>query len=136
MDFLKTISVAASGLKAQSGRMRVIAENIANADSTGEKPGADPYRRKVPTFTRKFDREIEASVVELGRVRPDQTAFKTRYEPGHPAADGAGNVKLPNVEPVIETMDMREAQRSYEANLNLITATRRMISRTLDMLRV
>jgi flagellar basal-body rod protein FlgC len=136
MDFLKTISVAASGLKAQSGRMRVIAENIANADSTGEKPGADPYRRKVPTFTRKFDRELEASVVELGRVRPDQTAFKTRYEPGHPAADAAGNVKLPNVEPVIETMDMREAQRSYEANLNLITATRRMISRTLDMLRV
>jgi len=136
MDFLKTISVAASGLKAQSGRMRVIAENIANADSTGEKPGADPYRRKVPTFTRKFDREIEASVVELGRVRPDQTAFKTRYEPGHPAADAAGNVKMPNVEPVIETMDMREAQRSYEANLNLITATRRMISRTLDMLRV
>jgi flagellar basal-body rod protein FlgC len=136
MDFLKTISVAASGLKAQSGRMRVIAENIANADSTGEKPGADPYRRKVPTFTRKFDRELEASVVELGRIRPDQTAFKTRYEPGHPAADPAGNVKLPNVEPVIETMDMREAQRSYEANLNLITATRRMISRTLDMLRV
>jgi flagellar basal-body rod protein FlgC len=136
MDFLKTISVAASGLKAQSGRMRVIAENIANADSTGEKPGADPYRRKVPTFTRKFDRELEASVVELGRIRPDQTAFKTRHEPGHPAADAAGNVKLPNVEPVIETMDMREAQRSYEANLNLITATRRMISRTLDMLRV
>jgi flagellar basal-body rod protein FlgC len=135
MDFLKTISVAASGLKAQSGRMRVIAENIANADSTGEKPGADPYRRKVPTFTRKFDRELEASVVELGRVRPDQSAFKTRFEPGHPTADAAWNVKLPNVDPIIETMDMREAQRSYEANLNLITATRRMISRTLDILR-
>src|SRR5436190_22028983 len=136
MDFLKTISVAASGLKVQSGRMRVIAENIANADSTAEKPGADPYRRKVPTFTRKFDRELEASVVELGRVKSDRTAFKTRFEPGHPAADAAGNVKLPNVEPVIETMDMRDAQRSYEANLNLINATRRMISRTLDMLRV
>ena len=135
MDFLKTISVAASGLKAQSGRMRIIAENIANADSTAEKPGADPYRRKIPTFGRKFDRELEASVVELGRVRPDQSAFKTRFEPGHPAADAAGNVKLPNVDPVIETMDMREAQRSYEANLNLITATRRMISRTLDILR-
>jgi flagellar basal-body rod protein FlgC len=135
MDFLKTISVAASGLKAQSGRMRIIAENMANADSTGEKPGADPYRRKIPTFGRKFDRELEASVVELGRVRPDQSAFKTRFEPGHPAADAAGNVKLPNVDPIIETMDMREAQRSYEANLNLITATRRMISRTLDILR-
>jgi flagellar basal-body rod protein FlgC len=136
MDFLKTISVAASGLKAQSGRMRIIAENMANADSTGEKPGADPYRRKIPTFGRRFDRELEASVVELGRVRPDQSAFKTRFEPGHPAADAAGNLKLPNVDPIIETMDMREAQRSYEANLNLITATRRMISRTLDILRV
>jgi flagellar basal-body rod protein FlgC len=136
MDFLKTISVAASGLKAQSGRMRVIAENIANADSTGASPGADPYRRKVPTFQRRFDRELEASVVDLGRVRPDATPFKTRLEPGHPAADARGEVKLPNVNTLVETMDMREAQRSYEANLNLITATRRMIARTLDILRV
>jgi flagellar basal-body rod protein FlgC len=135
MDFLKTISVAASGLKAQSGPMRVIAENIANADSTAEKPGADPYRRKIPTFGRRFDRELEAHVVELGRVRPDQSAFRTKHEPGHPAADVKGEVKLPNVNSVIETMDMREAQRSYEANLNLITATRRMISRTLEILR-
>jgi flagellar basal-body rod protein FlgC len=136
VDFLKTISVAASGLKAQSGRMRVIAENIANADSAGEKPGADPYRRKIPTFGRRFDRELEAQVVELGRVKPDQSAFRTKYEPGHPAADLKGEVKLPNVNSVVETMDMREAQRSYEANLNLITATRRMISRTLEILRV
>ena len=136
MDFLKTISVAASGLKAQSGRMRVIAENIANADSTGDKPGADPYRRKLPTFGRRFDKELEAHVVELGRVRPDQTPFRTKYDPGHPAADQNGEVKLPNVNAVIETMDMREAQRSYEANLNLITATRRMIARTLEILRV
>ncbi|HKG81668.1 MAG TPA: flagellar basal body rod protein FlgC [Beijerinckiaceae bacterium] len=136
MDFLKTISVAASGLKVQSGRMRVIAENIANADSTAEKPGADPYRRKIPTFGRRFDRELEAQVVELGRVKPDPTAFRTKYEPGHPAADAQGEVKLPNVNPVIETMDMREAQRSYAANLNLITATRRMITRTLEILRV
>jgi flagellar basal-body rod protein FlgC len=136
MDFLKTISVAASGLKVQSGRMRVIAENLANADSTGEKPGADPYRRKIPTFSRKFDRELEASVVELGRVQTDRTPFRTRHEPGHPAADGNGEVKLPNVNSVVETMDMREAQRSYEANLNLVTATRRMISRTLEILRV
>lgn len=136
MDFLKTISVAASGLKAQSGRMRVIAENIANADSTAEKSGADPYRRKIPTFGRRFDRELEAHVVALGRVKPDQTAFRTKYEPGHPAADANGQVKLPNVNSLVETMDMREAQRSYEANLNLITATRRMISRTLEILRV
>jgi flagellar basal-body rod protein FlgC len=135
MDFLKTLSVAASGLKAQSGRMRVIAENIANADSTADKPGADPYRRKVPTFVRRFDKELEASTVELGRVRPDRSPFKTRLEPGHPAADAKGQVKLPNVDPLVETMDMREAQRSYEANLNLITSTRRMISRTLEILR-
>lgn len=135
MDFLKTISVAASGLKAQSGRMRVIAENIANADSTGERPGADPYRRKVPTFARRFDKELEAHVVDLGRVRPDQTPFKTRYEPGNPAADAKGEVKLPNVNTLVETMDMREAQRSYEANLNIITTTRRMIARTLEILR-
>jgi|SRR5215203_4312069 flagellar basal-body rod protein FlgC len=135
MDFLKTISVAASGLKAQSGRMRVIAENIANADSTADKPGADPYRRKVPSFQRHFDRDLEANVVEMGRVAIDRTAFRTRFDPGHPAADEKGEVKLPNVNSLIETVDMREAQRSYEANLNLISATRRMISRTLEILR-
>ncbi len=135
MDFLKTISVAASGLKAQSGRMRVIAENLANADSTADKPGADPYRRKVPSFSRRFDQELEAHVVELGRLRLDRTAFRTRLDPGHPAANDKGEVKLPNVNSLVETMDMREAQRSYEANLNLISATRRMISRTLEILR-
>ena len=135
MDFLKTISVAASGLKAQSGRMRVIAENIANADSTADKPGADPYRRKVPSFNRRFDKDLEASVVEVGRVQTDRTAFRTRFDPGHPAADQKGEVKLPNVNSLVETIDMREAQRSYEASLNLISATRRMISRTLEILR-
>lgn len=135
MDFLKTISVAASGLKAQSGRMRVIAENIANADSTADKPGVDPYRRKVPSFDRHFDRDLEANVVAMGRVALDRSAFRTRFEPGHPAADTKGEVKLPNVNSLVETMDMREAQRSYEANLNLISATRRMISRTLEILR-
>ena len=135
MDFLKTISVAASGLKAQSGRMRVIAENIANADSTADKPGADPYRRKVPSFNRRFDKDLEASVVELGRLRLDRSAFRTRHEPGHPAANEKGEVKLPNVNSLVETMDMREAQRSYAASLNLISATRRMISRTLEILR-
>ena len=135
MDFFRSIALAASGLRAQSGRMRVIAENIANADSTGDKPGADPYRRKVPSFQRTLDRELDASVVGLGRVRPDGTAFKTKYEPGHPAADANGVVKLPNVNSLIEQVDMREAQRSYEANVNVVTATRRMITRTLDILR-
>ncbi len=136
MDLLKSITVAASGLKAQAGRMRVISENIANADSTAQRPGADPYRRKVVSFQNRLDREMDAATVSMGRVRRDLTAFKTRLEPGHPAADAQGQVKLPNVDPLVEMMDMREAQRSYEANLNLITATRRMISRTLDMLRV
>ncbi len=135
MDFFKSIAVAASGLRTQSGRMRIIAENIANADSTGNRPGADPYRRKIPTFSRQLDRELDANVVSLGRVRPDATPFKTKFEPGHPAADASGQVKLPNVDSLIESVDMREAQRSYEANLNVVTATRRMISRTLEMLR-
>jgi flagellar basal-body rod protein FlgC len=135
MDFLKTIAVAASGLKAQSGRMRVIAENLANADSTGSTPGADPYRRRVPTFVEKLDRELGVRTVQLGRVLEDESAFRTRFDPGHPAADENGQVKLPNVSSLVESMDMREAQRSYEANLNLVNATRRMLSRTIDILR-
>jgi flagellar basal-body rod protein FlgC len=135
MDFLKTISVAASGLRAQSGRMRVIAENLANADSTAKTPGGDPYRRKVPTFSNTFNRELDAHVVQLGRIRTDQSDFRTRFDPGHPAADEKGEVKLPNVSSLVEQMDMREAQRSYEANLNLVSATRRMISRTIEILR-
>jgi flagellar basal-body rod protein FlgC len=136
MDFMKTISIAASGLKAQSGRMRVIAENIANANSTAQTPNADPYRRRITTFKSSFDRELQAQVVELGRIQPDRTDFATRLEPGHPAADDKGHVKYPNVNSLIESVDMREAQRSYEANINVIGATRRMIARTLDLLRV
>lgn len=135
MDFLKSIGIAASGLKTQAGRMRVISENIANADSTAQTPGGDPYRRKVPTFVSELDRQLDAQVLTLGRIRQDQSQFKTKYEPGHPAADASGNVKYPNVNSLIEMADMREAQRSYEANLNVVSATRRMIQRTLDILR-
>jgi flagellar basal-body rod protein FlgC len=135
MDFLKSLGIAASGLKAQSGRMRIIAENIANADSTAQTAGGDPYRRKIPTFTSRFDRELNASVIEAGRVRRDPTPFRTKHDPGNPAADARGEVRLPNVNGLIENMDMREAQRSYEANLNMVTATRRMIARTLDILK-
>jgi flagellar basal-body rod protein FlgC len=134
MDFLKSIAIAASGLRAQAGRMRVISENIANADSTAQQPGGDPYRRKVATFSAEVDRALEASTVGLGRVQPDRTDFRTKYEPGHPAADAKGYVKYPNVNPLIEMTDMRDAQRSYEANLNVIGATRRMIQRTLAIL--
>lgn len=135
MDFLRSLGIAASGLRAQSGRMRVIAENIANADSTSKTAGGEPYRRKIPTFSQQVDRELGEKVVALGRVARDPSAFKTRFEPGNPAADAAGQVKLPNVDSLVETMDMREAQRSYEANLNIVTSTRRMIARTLDILR-
>jgi flagellar basal-body rod protein FlgC len=135
MDFIRSMSIATSGLRAQAGRMRVISENIANADSTAQTPGGDPYRRKVPTFTATLDRALDARVVALGRIRPDASAFTVRHEPGNPAADAAGNVKYPNVNPLIEMTDLRDAQRSYEANLNIITATRRMIQRTLDILR-
>lgn len=135
MDFLNSIMVAAKGLRAQSGRMRVIAENIANADSTASTPGGDPYRRKVPTFRAVLDRATGAHNVELGPVARDPSAFSVRYEPGHPAADEAGYVKRPNVNSLIETVDMREAQRSYQANLNIISSTRQMLARTLDILR-
>jgi flagellar basal-body rod protein FlgC len=135
MDLMKSIQVAVSGLKAQSGRMRVISENIANADSVPQNPNADPYRRKIPTFERRFDRELEAETVRLGKIGRDQKAFQTRLEPGHPAADRNGYVKIPNVNSTIESMDLREAQRAYEANLNVVTSTRRMIQRTLEILR-
>ena len=135
MDLLKSIAVAASGLRGQAGRMRVIAENLANADSTPDRAGVDPYRRKIVTFQGRLDRELDAQVVELGRVSCDRSDFRSKYDPGHPAADASGQVKLPNVNSLVETMDMREAQRSYEANLNVISSTRRMLQRTIDILR-
>jgi flagellar basal-body rod protein FlgC len=135
MDFLKSIAIAASGLRAQAGRMRVIAENIANADSTASTPGADPFRRKIPTFTSHIDRTLDARLVGLGPVRSDPSAFQTKHQPGHPSADAKGNVKLPNINPLIEMTDLREAQRSYEANINVIGASRRMIQRALDILK-
>jgi flagellar basal-body rod protein FlgC len=134
-DFTRSLSIATSGLRAQAGRMRVISENIANADSTAATPGGDPYRRKVPTFSSELDRTLDAKVVALGRIRPDPSAFRIKHDPGNPAADAAGNVKYPNVNSLVEMTDMRDAQRSYEANLNIISATRRMIQRTLDILK-
>lgn len=135
MDFIKSMAVAASGLRAQAGRMRVISENIANADSTGQQPGADPYRRKIVSFRSELDRSLGVNVVHLGRVAPDTSDFRTKFEPNHPAADANGYVKYPNVNSLVEMTDMREAERSYEANLNVITATRRMIQRTIDILK-
>ncbi|WP_029086247.1 flagellar basal body rod protein FlgC [Brevundimonas aveniformis] len=128
-----TMAVAASALRAQQSRMRIIAENIANAESTAPIDGADPYRRQVPVFqTREID---GATGVELARVREDQGDFRLDYEPGHPAADAEGYVRRPNVDTLIEAMDMREAQRAYEANLNVIETARAMEQRTLDLLK-
>lgn len=135
MDFLKSIAIAASGLRAQAGRMRVISENIANADSTAPRPGADPYRRKIPTFKIEMDRALDAQVVSLGPVRSDPSEFRLKHEPGHPNADANGNVQYPNVNSLVEMTDLKEAQRSYEANINLITASRRMIQRTIEILK-
>lgn len=128
-----TMAVAASALRAQQSRMRIIAENIANAESTAPVDGADPYRRQVPVFqTREID---GATGVELARVQRDQAAFRLDYEPGHPAADAEGYVRRPNVDTLVEAMDMREAQRAYEANLNVIETARAMEQRTLDLLK-
>ena len=134
-DFTRSMGIATSGLRAQAGRIRVISENIANADSTASSAGGDPYRRKVPTFVNQLDRVLDAKTVALGKIKPDQSDFRTKYEPSNPAADASGYVKYPNVNPLVEMTDMRDAQRSYEANLNIISATRRMIQRTLDILK-
>lgn len=134
-DFLSSLKIAATGLHAQNARMRIIAENLANADSAGKTPDEDPYRRKIPTFDAVMDREIGGTTVQIGRVAYDQSDFQSRYEPGHPAADANGYVRYPNVNSLIETMDMREAQRTYEANLNVVTVTRQMLGSTLDILR-
>jgi flagellar basal-body rod protein FlgC len=128
------LAVASSALRAQQARMRVIAENIANADSTAKSPGADPYRRQMPVFE-PVDVDGGAHGVKLSRVMPDQTDFKLEYAPGHPSADKNGYIKLPNVDPLIEALDMREAQRAYQANLNVIEAARSMQSHILDLLK-
>jgi flagellar basal-body rod protein FlgC len=130
---MAAMAVAASALRAQQGRMRVIAENIANANSTATTAGGDPYRRQVPIF--RPTKVQGAEGVQMVRVDPDESAFKTEYDPGNPAADARGYVKLPNVNSLVEALDMKEAQRAYEANLNVIETARVMESRTLDILK-
>jgi len=115
--------------------MRIISENIANADSTAQQPNGNPFRRKIATFRSDFDRVLDARVVALGKVKNDPSDFRLKYEPGHPSADANGNVKYPNINPLVEMTDLREAQRSYEANINVIGATRRMLQRTIDILK-
>lgn len=130
---MATMAVAASALRAQQGRMRVIAENLANANSTSRTAGGDPYRRQVPVFQPTKVQGAEG--VQMLRVDPDQSDFRSEYDPGNPAADAKGYVKMPNVNSLVEALDMKEAQRAYEANLNVIETARAMESRTLDLLR-
>ena len=127
-------AIAASALRAQQGRMRIIAENLANANSTAKTKGGNPYQRQEPVFA-PTPVAGGGMGVKLASARPDSTAFKTQYDPGNPAADAQGYVKLPNVDPLIEALDMRDAQRAYEANLNVIDTARTMQSRTLDLLK-
>ncbi len=129
-----TIAVATSALKAQQARMRVIAENIANADSGATTPGGDPYQRQMPVFEPQMT-EVGGRGVHMARVQADSTAFHTEYNPSAPGADAKGMVKMPNVDPLTEAMDMKEAQRAYDANLNMIESARAMQMRTLDLIK-
>ncbi len=135
MDLDRALRISASGMAAQSTRLRVVAENLANRDSTGNAPGADPYRRKTVTFGNRLDRATGTESVRVSRVGTAQGAFPERFEPSHPAADARGYVRTPNVDSFVEMMDMREAQRSYGANLGVLEATRGMLSRTIEALR-
>lgn len=130
-----TLRIAGSGLQAQGTRLRVVAENIANADSTATTAGDDPYRRKTVSFTTALDRSSGAEIVRVKQVGRDRSDFQTTYDPSHPAADEKGYVKRPNVQPLIEMMDMREASRSFEASVNVIEQTRAMMGRMVDLLR-
>ncbi len=132
---LSVMRTAASGLQSQSMRMRIVSENLANIESAGAAPGADPYRRKLVSFETALDAVSGAELVSVNRVLRDQQPFRSEFRPGHPAADTSGYVKLPNVNMMIEMADMREANRSYEANLQVIKQARDMISMTIDLLK-
>jgi len=135
MELYDSMYISASGMRAQGDRLRVIAENIANAESVGETDGKDPYRRKVIAFKNFLDRDLQADLVKVAKVSTDPSEFRKRYEPGHPAADADGYVSYPNVNTLVEMTDMREAQRSYEANLKVIETSRAMLARAIDLLR-
>jgi flagellar basal-body rod protein FlgC len=132
---ISSMKISASGLAAQSMRLRVISENLANAQSTGSTPGSDPFRRKTITFGAELDRLTGASLVDVKRIQNDQSPFRIEFDPGHPAANAAGYVKMPNINLIVEMADMREANRSYESNLQVVKQAREMTSMTIDLLR-
>jgi flagellar basal-body rod protein FlgC len=135
MDLDKALSIAARGMDAQTTRLRVIAENLANQDTTGSTPGAEPYRRKTVTFQNSMDQQLNTQTVGVKQIGRDASEFPQRYDPSNPAANADGYVKLPNVNSLVEVMDMREAERSYNANLSVMQATRSMLTRTIDLLK-
>jgi flagellar basal-body rod protein FlgC len=135
MDLATTLELSAKGMSAQTTRLRVIAENIANSATTGTSPGSDPYRRKTVVFSNVLDESLGTPTVGVRQIQPDTSAFPLRYDPGNPAADTNGYVKTPNVNSFVEVMDMKEAQQSYSANLNVMETTRGMLARTIDLLR-
>jgi len=132
---MSAMGAAATGLRAQTVRIRISAENLANADTTASTPGGDPYRRKAPVFRTFFDREVGANTVKVTGSREDQSPFQEKYDPSHPAADARGYVKTSNVSSLIEMADLREAQRAYEANLNVIESSRAMMLGVVSLLK-
>ena len=135
MDLIKSMLVSASGMKAQTSRMKVISENLANANSTAKTADGDPYRRKTLSFKSEMDRALGISRVKVAGQGTDKSEFQLRYEPGHPGANADGYIKLPNVQPLIEVADMQQAQRTYEANLSIVDTAKAMLSRTIDLLK-
>lgn len=132
---VSSLKIAASGMQAQSTRLRVVSENVANSETTGTTPGSDPYARKTVTFAAMLDEVTGANLVRVSDIGTDKAEFETEYDPGNPAADADGNVKRPNVNMLTEMMDMREANRSYEANIQVIKQAREIINMTIDLLR-
>ncbi len=135
MDFSNALDISASGMKVQGARLRIIAENVANADTTATAPGGEPFRRKTILFESEFDKMLGAELVGIKDVQQDKSDFGRAYRPGHPAADPEGYVLTPNVNTLIEMTDMREAQRSYEANLRVMRTVRQMLEQTVSILR-
>ncbi len=135
MDLAQALSISAAGMDAQTKRLRVIAENLANQDSTGSFPGATPYQRKTTVFANVMDQALGAERVTVRAIVPDRSAFPQKYDPSNPAADAGGYVRTPNVNSFVEMMDMREAERSYSANLNVMQASRSMLTRVIDLLK-
>ncbi len=135
MDIATALTISARGMQAQTERLRVIAENLANQDSTGSSPGAAPYQRRTTVFENVLDRSLGVKTVRVESITADKSAFPLKYDPSSPAADPSGYVRTPNVNSFVELMDMREAERSYTANLNVMQASRAMLTRVIELLR-